>query len=341
MNDLSEPRAARAPGDQPTFTLQQLRIFRTIAVAPSLTRAAKDLGISQPSLSQHLAKLEERIGSRLFERRGNQLILSDVGGYLLQRTDRLLAEADETEARLAEFADGSRGRVAVGVLPSIGRSLMPPAMAEMAACYPDLELDLHEMAPLEMIDQLYARNLQLAVLAANTLADSRLSFARRVICSDPYLLAVPATIDLTHVQEPESELPECAMRILRRTILFDFGNQHNQRIQELYRRLVPSHHTVACCRSYDTALAMVQAGQGVAIAPQLAAELAGKRLYNVHLFELPIAPRQLAVFGASQYNNVPVFKKLIDAIAAVGDRLPRGPTTPPPPFTADRLRDLG
>lgn len=323
--------------DNPSFTLQQLRIFRAIALGPSLTQAAKDLGITQPSLSQHLAKLEERVGSRLFDRRGNQLTLSDVGTYLLERTELLLAEADETEARLSEFSDGIRGRVAIGVLPSLARTLMPPALAEMAGCFPDLELDLHELAPLEVIDQLYGRNVQIGILSSNALADNRVSFAQQHICDDPYLLAVPADINLMDVQDPAKELPPSAMRILRRTVHFDFGSHHNQRIEDLYRRLVPGHRVAARCRSYETALSLVEAGQGIAIAPQMAIEHGGRRMFNIQVYELPIRPRRLAVFLASQYLHVRVFKTLIDVLTKVGASVPRGPIAPAPPFALQRL----
>lgn len=323
--------------ETPSFTLQQLRIFRAIALGPSLTQAAKDLGITQPSLSQHLAKLEERVGSRLFDRRGNQLTLSDVGSYLLERTELLLAEADETEARLAEFSDGVRGRIAIAVLPSLARTIMPPALAEISHGFPDLELDLHELAPMEAVDQLYGRNVQMAILSSNALAENRLSFAQQHLCDDPYLLAVPADINLIDIQDPAKELPPSALRILRRTVHFDFGSHHNQRIEELYRRLIPGHRVTARCRSYDTALSMVEAGQGVAIAPQLAIEHGGRRIFNVRAYELPIQPRRLSVFVASQYLRVRVFKTLIEVLSQVGAAVQRGPISPAPPFALQRL----
>ena len=55
------------------ITLNQLRIFWAVAHGASLTRAAKQLGITQPSLSQQLAKLEQALGSRLFDRINNEL----------------------------------------------------------------------------------------------------------------------------------------------------------------------------------------------------------------------------------------------------------------------------
>ena len=298
------------------------------------------MGSVNRRLSQHLAKLEEKVENRLFERRGNQLTLSDVGTYFLDRANRILAEADETEARLAEFADGSRGRISIGVLPSVGRSLMPPALADMAIAYPDLELDLHELSPLEALDQLYAHNIQMAILSINAVAANRLSFTQVPVTDDPYVLAVPAGLDLTGIRDPEAELPVSAQRLLRRTVLFDFGTHHNQRIEEIYRRLIPQHQMIVRCRSYETALAVVEGGQGVAIAPQLAIEQAGRRLFNVQAFRLPIPPRRLAVFAASQYMHVSVFKTFTEVLGRTGPQVPRGDLAPPPPFVRERLETM-
>ena len=103
-------------GGQGSLALSQLRVFWTVARAPSLTQAAKQLGSSQPALSQQLAKLEQAIGGRLFDRVNNQLLLTDAGRFLLRRAETILAEVDEAEAGLQAFVEGRRGRIAVGVL---------------------------------------------------------------------------------------------------------------------------------------------------------------------------------------------------------------------------------
>ena len=61
------------------ITLNQLRVFWAVAHSDSLTRAAKQLGVTQPALSQQLAKLENALGGQLFDRVNNQLVLSDAG----------------------------------------------------------------------------------------------------------------------------------------------------------------------------------------------------------------------------------------------------------------------
>lgn len=302
------------------LSLQQLRIFWAIATSPSLTRAAKELGIAQPSLSQQLAKLEGTLGAPLFDRLGGQLLLTDMGRYLLERAEAILAEVDETVAGIYAFQKGERQRIAVGVLPSLARVLLPGATALLVARHPEIELDVHELAPGDALDRLYARRLQLVVLAANSLADDKVSFASAELCSDPYVLAVPQGSRL------DGLAPREAADVLHRIIRFDYGSRHNRRIEELLKRFVPRHRTVAVCRTYETALAMVEAGHGVTIVPQLATEHQGRAIFRVDRYALPIPPRRCVVLLSPKTRHLEPFKTLVDALVTVGRETPLGDT---------------
>ena len=83
------------------MTLHQLRIFMAVAQSSTLTRASKQLGLAQPSLSQQLAKLEESVGTRLFDRSHNRMVLTDAGQVLMRHAQAVLKEIDEAEANLA------------------------------------------------------------------------------------------------------------------------------------------------------------------------------------------------------------------------------------------------
>ena len=150
----------------PVFTLNQLRIFLAVAHSRSLTQAAKILDQTQPSLSQHIAKLEDAIGQLLFQRGRGQLELTDAGTFLLRRAEIIMAEVDEAVRGLADHAKGVRGVLSVGMLSSIARNLLPDVQARMAETFPDVELDVHEVAPAEALEMLYTRRLTVAVVSA-------------------------------------------------------------------------------------------------------------------------------------------------------------------------------
>lgn len=316
------------------ITLHQLRIFWAVAHSSSLTRAAKQLGVTQPSLSQQLAKLEGALGGRLFDRINNQLVLSDAGQYLLRKAETILAEMDEAEAGLAEFRLGRRGRIAVGALASVARTIVPAAYRRTLEEIPDLELDLHELAPAEALEQLYGRNLQLALLSPVSVAANRISFNRVEIARDPYVFATPPGLGLAGISDPDVELPPERCRVLNRVIQFNFGNLHNQRVEDWYRRVLPRHEVIAQCRTYEAALAMVEAGLGVALVPQLTTQMRGRRMFDVDLHAVPSMERPIVALIPPQYRRAQPFSTFLEALQRSAAALDLLPVEPAAPFLA-------
>jgi LysR family transcriptional activator of glutamate synthase operon len=314
------------------ITLNQLRIFWAVAHGDSLTRAAKQLGVTQPALSQQLAKLENALGGQLFDRVNNQLVLTDAGRFLLRKAETILAEMDEAESGLADFRMGRRRRISVGALASIARTIVPDAYRRALELIPDLELDLHELAPAEALEQLYGRNLQMALLSSVSLAANRVSFTRVDVARDPYVFATPKGLDLGCVTDPEWDLTPDQRRLLNRTIQFNFGNLHNQRVEDWYRRVLPRHQVVASSRTYESALAMVEAGLGVALVPRLCTQLGGRAVYDVDLYEVPRLERPIVALVPPQYRRVQPFATFLDALARASSSLVLPPVGPTPPF---------
>lgn len=332
----AEGAEREARGQTLAITLHQLRLFWTLAHARSLTQAAKQLGISQPALSQALAKLERLLGHRLVDRQAVKLELTDAGRFLLERAGRLLAEADALESGLAAYKAGLRGRVAVGALASIARTLLPPALALAREKVPELALDVHEVAPQEAIEALYGRTLEVAVVSETAVASDHLPFSRIALQEDGYALAVPARLGLDGLVEPERELPEAARAVLGRTIEFNFGTLHAERIAEWYRRVLPEARTLARVRTYETALAMVEAGLGVALVPQLTAQLAGRMLFAVRLYAVPTLERRLVALVPTHRRQMEPLKTFLDALVVAARRLEVVPVAPAPPFVRAR-----
>ena len=329
-------RVAEARGQPLAVTLHQLRLFWTLAHARSLTQAAKQLGISQPALSQALAKLERLLGHRLVDRQSTKLELTDAGRFLLERAGRLLAEADALESGLAAYKAGLRGRVAVGALASIARTLVPVAYAEALRRVPELALDVHEVAPQEAIEGLYGRTLEVAIVSETAVASDHLPFTRLPLREDGYALAVPGWLVLDGVEKPERELDARARAVLARTIEFNFGTLHADRIAEWYRRVLPQARTVARVRTYETALAMVEAGHGVAIVPQLTAQLAGRMLFAVRLHAVPTMERRLVALVPGHRRQMEPLRTFLEALVATAPGLELVPVAPPPPFVIAR-----
>ncbi len=316
------------------FTLRQLQIFWALVHSPSLTQAAKQLGVSQPALSQQLAKLENALGVRLFERTGSELRLTDAGRFLLDKAEEVLATTDEIQAGMRAFESGRRGRVAVGALSSVARTLVPRALEIARMRIPELELDVHELPPRDMIEQLYGRGLQIALVAETSLAADHLSFGRLPLFSDDYALAVPKSLVLDRVEDPDRDLDPAARRLLRRTIQFSFGTLHQQRVESWYRDHFRRFETTARVRHYETALALVEAGHGVALVPLGATQLNGRHLFDVRLYRAPRLGRSVVALFPSHYRPLEPYGTFLDALREAARRTRFTAIHPPPPFLA-------
>jgi LysR family transcriptional activator of glutamate synthase operon len=316
----------------PVFTLNQLRIFLAVAHSRSLTHAAKILDQTQPSLSQHIAKLEDAVGQLLFQRGRGQLELTDAGLFLLRRAEIIMTEVDEAARGLADHAKGVRGMLSVGMASSIARNLLPEVQSRLAETFPDVELDVHEVAPAEAVEMLYTRRLTVAVVSAGSLASSSLSFTQTAVFSDPYVLAVPRGLDLSRIIDPESELDADERRILNSVVQFTFGSTYQLRIEGWYQTYLPAHRVISHVRSYEMALAMVQARRGVTIVPALSARVNATTGYDVTLYNIGMEDRRVVALVPSQYRATEPQATFIAALRAAGDAVQLPSVEPPPPF---------
>lgn len=117
-----------------------LSTFVEAAETRSFTATGRKLGISSSAVGKAIARLEERVGVRLFHRSTRSIALTPEGELFLARCQRILGEVEAAELELSENAGAPRGRLKIS-LPLIGMLLMP-AIIGFAEAYPDMELDL-------------------------------------------------------------------------------------------------------------------------------------------------------------------------------------------------------
>ena len=151
-----------------TITLRHLEILRAVAGNRSLTLAAKQLGLSQPSLSQQLSKLEGDLGQRLVDRSAKGLHLTDAGAFLLGKAEKILCMVEDAEIGLGQFELGTRGQLTIGALTSLARSLVTPVSIELKRRFPEIQLNVIELSPATVVRQLQSRQVQMALISTMT-----------------------------------------------------------------------------------------------------------------------------------------------------------------------------
>lgn len=321
------------------FTLRQLQIFWTVVHSGSLTRAAKQMEMRQPSISQQLGNMERIAGGKLIRFVNNEMRLTPAGQFLVEAAGPILASVDRAKAGLSEFFEGRRGRLVVGALPSLARNLLVPAFARLIEEHSGYVLDIVEMAPREAIEQLHGRTIDLALIS-NYAAAARMAPGLRAVpvAEDAQLLAVPESLaDLSAVTEPERQLDAGDRSVLNSTVRYAFGSEHSNRVNFWYETLLPGSVMVARCRSFESALAFVEKGLGSALVPELAVHHEGRPLFDVRLYGLPIPPRRTLALVHEHHMTLPGVQSFLAALKTAAAALQPLPALPPPLFAMSRL----
>lgn len=139
-------------------------IFRSVARAGSISAAARDLGWTQPAVSQHLARLERDAGTPLLLRGSGGVSLTEAGTALLRRADVVAAELYAAEEELAALTSLRAGRVRLVAFPSAAATLVPEAIGMLAAEHPEIEVGLEEAEPPEALAAVLAGDADLALV---------------------------------------------------------------------------------------------------------------------------------------------------------------------------------
>jgi DNA-binding transcriptional LysR family regulator len=139
-------------------------IFRTVARAGALGAAARELGWTQPAVSQHLRQLEREAGCTLLLRGPRGVRPTEAGTLLLARADAIAAQLDMAEEELAGVAALRRGRVRLAAFPSASATLVPRALARLSRDSPGIDVALTEAEPPEALTLLTDGQVDLALV---------------------------------------------------------------------------------------------------------------------------------------------------------------------------------
>lgn len=143
--------------------LDQLRYFLRVAHRSNFTRAAEDLGISQPALSRSIQKLEEELGQPVFERKTRSVVLTDAGNLLQSRAEQVLTIIEDTKAEITD--DGQSGRIRVGAIPTIAPYFLPDLLRQFSSEFPNASLIVQENTTDVLLKSCTQGEIDLAILA--------------------------------------------------------------------------------------------------------------------------------------------------------------------------------
>lgn len=169
--------------------LTAMASFARVVDEGSFSRAAIRLGLSKSAVSKQIARLEDRLGTRLLNRSTRRLALTEAGARLYERCQRIIAEAEAAEAEAGSMQTEPSGLLRVSTGVSFGQLQLAPRLPALLDRHPGLSLDLVlNDRVVDLVEEGYDVALRIADLADSPLIARRLAPVRRILAASPAYL---------------------------------------------------------------------------------------------------------------------------------------------------------
>lgn len=143
--------------------IQALSAFVAVSDSHSFSRAAEQLFITQPAVSKRISALENQLNTRLFDRIGKTVQLTEAGRALLPSAQRILAELEESRRAIGNLNQRVDGTLKLATSHHIGLHRLPPVLREFTTLYPEVELDIRFMDSEEACSSVLKGEVELAI----------------------------------------------------------------------------------------------------------------------------------------------------------------------------------
>jgi DNA-binding transcriptional LysR family regulator len=292
--------------------LAALTSLRAVATHGSVVAAADVLGFTPSAVSQQVKRLEKQAGVPLLERVGRGVMLTRHGRHLVDAGSRLLTDLEEIEAGLHHQADAVAGHLRLVAFSTAMRGMVAPAVADLLAAHPDLTIGLSEREPWDTIDLVATGQCEIGIV--HSWGDVPLAIpdhlTRTSVASDEAEVIVHRThrlasrsrvtprdlVDEAWIATPEGTI--CRQWLTR----MHAGTGRQPRI---------AHQGM----EYDSHLALVRAGLGIALVPRLGRQPLGDDLVAVRVHS-PAPTRDIIALHRSSMAESPALQAVVARLKA-------------------------
>ena len=270
------------------FTLRQLQVLTAVARHGSFTRAAQDLGMTQSAVSTSVRHLEAELGLPLFDRDTRNVRATETGRDLAARVGGLLDDLDNVLENARSTALRRRGRVRIAAVPTAVTRLLPPCCAECRGRYPEIDLRIAEMAAEDVAAAVLGGHADLGVL--NEGPQDLAPLTATPLGNDIFCLVCPQGHPLARKRTPTwrdldgQDMVMLDGRTGSRALIDGVLRDQGVRVCPVQEMSRPE----AVC-------ALVAAGMGIAVLPELAAPTAADRVLVTRRLSEPEAFRRMVL----------------------------------------------
>ncbi|WP_326797868.1 LysR family transcriptional regulator [Streptomyces sp. NBC_01808] len=313
------------------FDARHLRVLRAVAATGSFSAAARELGLTQPAVSQQMKALEQTAATPLLVRAGRELRLTEAGEALTRHAGGILAGLAAAEDEVAALAGLRAGRVRLVSFPSGSSTIVPGALAAMRAAHPGTRISLVDAEPPRSVEMLREGECEIALAfhyppAGETVPERGADAAEAGAgaAGDPGdgwdgLVVRPLLADRLLCLAPEGHPAAAAGRVelaeLAAEPVIAGCPRCRRHLVELCEGAGFAPRIDFATDDYPAVVGLVRAGLGVAVLPGLAVRAVPPRgVVTVPL--TPEARREVVALTLPDLARVPAVAAMLDRLAA-------------------------
>lgn len=292
------------------MTLQQLEYVVAVNRLRQFAKAAAYCGVTQPTLSAMIQKLEAELGVRLFDRTAGRVIPTAIGEAVAERAEKTLAMARGIRDLVANEKQKVSGRFRLGILPTIAPYLLPRFLPQLCATHPEMELRVVEMKTSDICRAVRQADLDAAILVR---LDGMEEFSLQTLFYEQFMAYVSRTDKLfTHERIRTSDLNDEYLWLLDEGHCF-----RDQLVKFCHLKAAQSSQNTYSLGSIETFMRMVEGGKGITFIPQLALEqFSSQQREMVRPFAIPVPTREVVLMTRNDFVRDAVSRLLCQSVRA-------------------------
>lgn len=239
------------------MTLTQLRYIVALDRYKSFARAAESCLVAQPTLSLQIMKLEQEIGSEIFDRNKNPIITTSFGKEIIEQAKIVLKESDKLEEIFRGGREDASGEISIGIIPTISTYLLPQIFKLLNKNYPNIDFRFFELPTSQIIEKLENEDLEVGILATPL---NLKNIIETPLYYEPFVAYFPKNYS--------GKTTELELDDLKSSDMILLGEEHCLRSQSLK---ICGQRTLGKieCGSLETIRNMVDLGVGMTLLPLL------------------------------------------------------------------------
>ena len=292
------------------MTLQQLEYVVAVNRLRQFAKAAAYCGVTQPTLSAMIQKLEAELGVRLFDRTAGRVIPTAIGEAVAERAEKTLAMARGIRDLVANEKQKVSGRFRLGILPTIAPYLLPRFLPQLCATHPEMELRVVEMKTSDICRAVRQGDLDAAILVR---LDGMEEFSLQTLFYEQFMAYVSRTDKLfTHERIRTSDLNDEYLWLLDEGHCF-----RDQLVKFCHLKAAQSSQNTYSLGSIETFMRMVEGGKGITVSPQLALEqFSSQQREMVRPCAIPVPTREVVLMTRNDFVRDAVSRLLCQSVRA-------------------------